>query len=223
MDKAAELKHSKPLKDSLWSDFEEVDNLVSVVLKEIKPSLKVERFNKTKYKSNLKVLLLNLFVTYSVSPRMYLAVPRGSGDYSASRYNSNNTGFKVFIKVFDALTKLKYIEYHRGFFDTFTASGQRSRIRANTKLIRHFESSAISTAMITMDKDEETIILRKSKEESLNINKKDLAHYKDTDETNKMRSNLKIINALLDRTWIDIEISDEEHIKLNEKMDKRTR
>ena len=59
MDKAAELKHSKPLKDSLWSDFEEVDNLVAVVLEEIRSSLKVERFNKDKYKSNLKVLLLN--------------------------------------------------------------------------------------------------------------------------------------------------------------------
>ena len=220
MDKAAELKHSKPLKDSLWSEFEEVDNLVSVVLKEIKPSLKLERFNKTKYKSNLKVLLLNLFVTYSVSPRMYLAVPRGSGDYSASRYNSNNTGFNVFIKVFDTLTKLKYIEYHRGFFNPSTASGRRSRIRANTKLIKNFKSSAITTAMITMDKDEETIILKKSKEASLNPKKKDLVHYIDTDETNKMRGNLERINALLDRTWIDIEISDKELIKLNQAMDR---
>jgi len=220
MDKSARLKHSKPLKDSLWSEFEEVDNLVSAVLKEIKSALKVERFNKTKYKSNLKVLLLNLFVTYSVSPKMYLAVARGFGDYSTSRYNSNNIGYKVFVRLVDSLSELGYIEYHRGHFDTFTASGHRSRIRANTKLIRHFESSAISTAMITMDKDEETIILRKSKEESLNINKKDLVHYIDTDETNKMRGNLEEINALLDRTWIDIEISDEEHIKLNEKMDK---
>ena len=45
--------------------------------------------------------------------------------------------------------------------------------------------------------------------------------YIDTDETNKMRNNLEGINALLDRTWIDIDISDEEHIKLNEKMDKK--
>ena len=27
MDKSAELKHSKPLKDSLWSDFEEVSSI----------------------------------------------------------------------------------------------------------------------------------------------------------------------------------------------------
>ena len=220
MDKAAELKHSKPLKDSLWSEFEEVDNLVSVVLKEIRSSLKVERFNKTKYKSNLKVLLLNLFVTYSVSPKMYLAVARGFGDYSTSRYNSNNIGYKVFVRLVDSLSELGYIEYHRGHFDTFTASGHRSRIRANTKLIKHFKSSAISTAMITMDKDEETIILRKAKDKSSKSKKKELVHYIDTDETNKMRSNLEEINALLDRTWIDIEISDEEHIKLNEKMDK---
>ena len=42
MDKAAELKHSKPLKDSLWSEFEEVDNLISGVLKEIKSALKID-------------------------------------------------------------------------------------------------------------------------------------------------------------------------------------
>jgi hypothetical protein len=71
-----------------------------------------------------------------------------------------------------------------------------------------------------MDKDEETIILRKAKDKSSKSKKKELVHYIDTDETNKMRSNLEEINALLDRTWIDIEISDEEHIKLNEKMDK---
>jgi hypothetical protein len=151
---------------------------------------------------------------------MYLAVPRGSGDYSTSRYNSNNIGFNVFIKVFDTLTKLKYIEYHRGFFNPSTASGRRSRIRANTKLIKHFKSSAITTAMITMDKDEETIILKKSKEASLNPKKKDLVHYIDTDETNKMRGNLERINALLDRTWIDIYISDKELIKLNQAMDR---
>ena len=220
MDKSSRLKHSKPLKDSLWSEFEEVDNLVSAVLKEIKPSLKLERFNKTKYKSNLKVLLLNLFVTYSVSPKMYLAVARGFGDYSTSRYNSNNIGYKVFVRLVDSLSELGYIEYHRGHFDTFTASGHRSRIRANTKLIKHFKSSAISTAMITMDKDEETIILRKAKDKSSKSKKKELVGYIDTDETNKMRRNLEEINALLDRTWIDIEISDEEHIRLNEKMDK---
>ena len=221
MDKAAELKHSKPLKDSLWSEFEEVDNLVSVVLKEIRSSLKVERFNKTKYKSNLKVLLLNLFVTYSVSPKMYLAVARGFGDYSTSRYNSNNIGYKVFVRLVDILSKLGYIEYHRGHFDSFTSSGQRSRIRANSKLIKHFKSKSIYTAMITNDKDEETIILKKSKEESANPNRKDLAYYIDNEATNKMRNNLEEINALLDRTWIDIDISDEEHIKLNEKMDKK--
>ena len=81
MDKSARLKHSKPFKVSLWSEFEEVDNLVSKLLEEIQSELQLQRFNKTKYKSNLKVLLLNLFVTYSVSPKMYLAVSRTSGDY----------------------------------------------------------------------------------------------------------------------------------------------
>ena len=222
MDKSARLKHSKPLKDSLWSEFKEVDNLVSVVLKEIKSALKVERFNKTKYKSNLKVLLLNLLVTYSVSPKMYLAVARGFGDYSTSRYNSNNIGYKVFVRLVDILSELGYIEYHRGYFVTATSAGKRSRIRANTKLIKHFKSSAITTAMITMNKNEETIILKKSKEASLNPKKKDLVYYIDTDETNKMRGNLERINALLDRTWIDIEISDKELIKLNQAMDRET-
>ena len=220
MDKAAKLKHSKPFKDSFWSEFEEVDNLVSKMLEEIQSELQLERFNITKYKSNLKVLLLNLFVTYSVSPKMYLAVSRTSGDYSNKRYNSNNIGFKVFKNVFDALTSLKYIEYHRGYFNNFTATGQRSRIRANAKLIKCFKSNNISTAMITHDKDEETIILRKAKDKS-SINKKNVSvSYKDTDEINKMRSNLEVINALLERTWIDIEISDKEHTKLNERMDK---
>ena len=220
MNKTKKLKHSKPFKDTLWSEFEEVDSLVSKLLEIIQSELHLERLNKTKYKSNLKVLLLNLFATYSVSSKMYLAVPRGAGDYSASRYNSNNIGYKVFIKIFNALTKLKYIEYHPGHYDSFTASGNRSRIRAKTKLIKHFKSNGIYTAMITNDKEEETIILKKSKEESINPNRKDLVDYIDNPTTNKMRSNLEEINALLDRTWIDIEISDKELIKLNQAMDR---
>ena len=221
MNKTKKLKYSKPFKDSLWSEFEEVDNLVSKLLEDIQVELNLERFNKSKYKSNLKVLLLNLFVTYSVFSKMYLAVPRGSGDFSTSRYNSNNIGYKVFIKIFNALTKLKYIEYHPGHYDSFTASGNRSRIRAKAKLIKCFKSNNISTAMITHDKDEETIILRKAKDKSSKKNKKKFSvSYKDTDEINKMRSNIEVINALLERTWIDIEISDKEHIKLNERMDK---
>ena len=102
------------------------------------------------------------------------------------------------------LSELGYIEYHRGHFDAFTASGHRSRIRVNTKLIKHFESSAITTAMIMMDKDEETIILRKAKDKSSKSKKKELVDYIDTNETNKMRNNLEGINVLLDRTWIDI-------------------
>ena len=221
MDKAAKLKHSKPFKDTLWSEFEEVDNLVSKLLEEIQAELNLERFSETKYKSNIKVLLVNLFVTHSVSSKMYLAVSRTSGDYSASRYVTNNIGYKVFKNVFDALTRLKYIEYHPGYFNNFTATGQRSRIRANAKLIKCFKSYNISTAMITHDKDEETIILRKAKDKSSKKNKKKVSvSYKDTDEINKMRSNIEVINALLERTWIDIEISDKEHIKLNERMDK---
>ncbi len=221
MDKASKLKHSKPFKDSLWSEFEEIDNLVSKLLEEIQSELHLKRFNKTKYKSNLKVLLLNLFVTYSVSPKMYLAVSRTSGEYSNKRYNTRNIGYRVFIKIFNVITKLKYIEYHPGHYDPITASGNRSRVRANTKLIKCFKSYSISTAMITNDKDEETIILKKSKDESINPNRKDLVDYIDNPTTNKMRSNLEEINALLDRTWLDIEISDKEHTKLNKALDKK--
>ena len=221
MDKAARLKHSKPFKDSLWSEFEEVDNLVSKLLEDIQTELNLERFNKNKYKSNLKVLLLNLFVTYSVSPKMYLAVSRTSGEYSNKRYNTRNIGYRVFIKIFNVLTKLKYIEYHPGHYDSLTASGNRSRVRANAKLIKCFKSYSIYTSMITNDKDEETIILKKSKDESINPNRKDLVDYIDNPTTNKMRSNLEEINALLDRTWIDIEISDKEHTKLNKALDKK--
>ncbi len=221
MDKSAKLKHSKPFKDSLWSEFEEVDNLVSKLLEDIQSELQLERFNKTKYKSNLKVLLINLFVTYSVSPKMYLAVSRTSGDYSNKRYNTRNIGYKVFINIFNVLTKLNYIEYHPGHYDPLTASGNRSRVRGNIKLIKCFKSYSISTAMITNDKEEETIILKKSKDESINPSRKDLVDYIDNSKTNKMRSNLEEINALLDRTWIDIEISDKEHTKLNKALDKK--
>ena len=91
------------------------------------------------------------------------------------------------------LAKLKYIEYHPGHYDSLTASGNRSRIRANAKLIKCFKSYSISTAMITNDKDEETIILKKSKDESINPNRKDLVDYIDNPTTNKMIVKINIM------------------------------
>jgi len=216
VDKSKALNKSKPINDSLWSEFKEVDNLVNHIVDEIKSNLKLQRFNKSKYRSNTKVLLLNLFTTHAIHPSKYLAYSRKSDWFKKTRYKSTNVGFDIFISVADALIDLKYVTNYRGYYDSIKGGGKRTRMRAKPKLVKLFESNNITTAMITRDVNEEVIILRKSKHESENKNKKDLVYYTDTSTTIQMRSNLTKINDLLDRTWVDLEVTDKDLTKINE-------
>jgi alpha-D-ribose 1-methylphosphonate 5-triphosphate synthase subunit PhnG len=61
MDKGKKLKNSKPFIDALWSEAEEVDNLTNTVVDKVKSHLGLQRFSRSKYSSNTKVILLNLF------------------------------------------------------------------------------------------------------------------------------------------------------------------
>ena len=63
VNKGKKLNNSKSYIDALWSEAEEVDNLVSTIVEKVKSHLGLQRFSHSKYSTNTKVLLLNLFVT----------------------------------------------------------------------------------------------------------------------------------------------------------------
>jgi hypothetical protein len=216
MDKGKKLKNSKPFIDALWSEAEEVDNLTNTVVDKVKSHLGLQRFSRSKYSSNTKVILLNLFVTREVRSNKYLAYSRDANWFNESRYRSANVGYDVYINIVDALIELKYVTNNKGFYNGST--GMRSRMRATPKLVKLFKSYNITTAMVTRDEAEEVIILRKTKDKD---GYKETIDYKDTDTTNQMRSSLVKINELLANTWIDLEVPDVALVEINDRLERK--
>jgi len=95
------------------------------------------------------------------------------------------------------------------------ADGRQSRIRALPTLIRLMnEEFKLSSDMIKRA-DEELIVLRGRKSAEGYAYKID---YRDSRELNAMRRNVDAINQRLSRTWIDLYISDETLLDLNQRM-----
>ena len=83
MDKGKKLSNSKSVIDALWSEAEEVDNLTNTIVDKVKSHLSLQRFSRSKYSSNAKVILLNLFVTREVKSNKYLVLyPKTSDNFS---------------------------------------------------------------------------------------------------------------------------------------------
>lgn len=218
MDKGKALNNSKLLIDALWSEAVEVDKLTNIIVNKVKTYYKFERFSKSKYRANTKILLLNLFTVREVKSNKYLAYNLNSVWFTQSRYRNHNIGYDVFVKVVKVLIELKYVTNEKGFYDSFTGKGKLSRMRATPKLAKLFKSHNITTAMIVRDEAEEVIILRKAKDKQ---GFKETIDYVDTDTTNQMRSNLAKINQLLSNTWVDLEVPDTKLVEINKQLDRK--
>ena len=223
--KQPELWKSRSINFHLYSKYPQVLSLVDSVLDEvithIKHRDKPKRIHTAKLKNSLSLALLNLYSLHKANPKKYVAYPRNPNGFQRTRYKRHSIGFDVFVKVVDTLEELGYIESHLGFHDKDFGIGMNSRMRANLSLIELFNEHKLAPVMIQRDKSEEVIILK-----SVGIfkdNKKDkyVVDYKDTEQTNKMRENLQIINALLDSRWIDLNVSDNDYEKIAEETEKK--
>jgi len=209
------LRNSKPFRTHLWSSHEQVEQLTDAVLNLISHHLDKIK-NKKKYQSNLKVVLLNLYSVYLVDTKMYLAYSRDRNFYKKNRYSSPHIGYDISMRIMEALTKENLIEETKiGFYESITGIGYRSRTRATRMLALLFSQFKLNRFMIGYSENEETIIMREKKDEN---KESQLVDYEDTGSTNRMRDNLKTINAALNRTLINIHLPDERLKKLNKKM-----
>ena len=90
-----DLNYSRPLNVHRWSEYPEVNSLVD----RIYSSLPSFIGNNMIRKKHLKVLLLDLYLAWSVDPDLKLAISRDNNSYKAkSRYNELHIS-KVILKV----------------------------------------------------------------------------------------------------------------------------
>jgi hypothetical protein len=205
-----EYANSQIIDYNRWSDRPEVDLLVTKLLENY-PSRK-----KADFAANMKVVLLNLYQAYLISPERYVAYHRSASHYTdlksdvESRYHKNPhiTQTKL-VGVVDHLESCALIENAVGgkFTDEKASHGFLSRMRATQALVTLWQEYQLSPAMIGRFKPDEVIILRgvPYKEES-GKKVKPLVCYKDNRAIRSMRKVLHEYNALIDSVDIRIDV-----------------
>jgi len=235
MDKTKEqLQHSRPIDVHVWSDHPEAHRFVDEIwLKDFSSVFDftgVGKRPRASPKSQLKVLLLDLYVAWLTDPDLLIAIGKSQRYYKAkSRYNELHISY-VIVQVLNHAIDCGYIEEKLGY-QLDTGFGHVTRIWPTSKLIKYFQGSNFSLVDIKHNPEREVIILNPSKikastdevtlvdaklesEEAIRRSSRKPVEYDDDDyvQIPEMRRNLRAYNGLLDNTFVDICSLDEPEV-----------
>lgn len=177
-----------------------------------------------KFKTHLRVLVCDLYHNYKGNKERYLNVglSKELGKFKLiRRYNRFEIGYRLLKESVDFLRGGDYIEYKQGYRREGFANGFQTRIRATEKLIVFLElEHHVTEQMVHIYQSQELIIRkqkpikkkittknRQGKAINLNVKIKLLDEYNDTNHTKRWRNTLERYNALLDSTYLDIDLA----------------
>ncbi|WP_337182199.1 hypothetical protein [Shinella sp.] len=215
---------SRPFDVNRWSDYPELNNCLTALVREIEGGEDRQRKRGSKdarrFRDAVRSLVLDLYVAWKTDPALNVAISLSNGNYTKStRYDALFIRYTSFVAAFSGLEAAGYLKRTRnGFHDPRTGRGRVTRIKAEPKLIESLTAEAKLTvpAISQRTTGTETILLRDEK--STKSGQAKLLEYEDTAETLSMRANLQCINEYLQRHWIDIQISDAEFRSLQARM-----
>jgi hypothetical protein len=195
-----------------WSDHPEVAKVVQAVWDEHfagweRPESMPGPKPKSSFKKQLRVLLLDLFVAWLEDPELCIGVSMSANAWDTnSRYNALHLSKKI-IDLVKRLEEVGLIDVAKGSYSGRGAMTNRTtRIRASQPLQGLFGGVAVRREDIQAIDTQECIIL---KDGLLPGDGTKLYDYKDTDETNRMREELRAYNRVLANSFIDIPILEE--------------
>lgn len=208
MEKGDALANSKLFDVHTWSDHPEVNGFVDKIYEQYFEGRKA----KIK-KKHLKVILLDLYVTWSDDPTRKVAFSRNNNDYEAgTRYNELNIS-RLSIQVVDTLVDAGLIEQVMGFNDRDLGKGRLSRIWPTDALVDLFRDARFSPLDVGSHQDRLTVILRQNDPGS---KRHEEIEYEPTEETERMSIMLAKYNELLASAFIDIPTLHEPGIEADE-------
>ena len=246
--KAKELRNSTPLRKYKSRNYPEVVSVIEHLYDEmvIVYDLTLDReSNVKKLKHHIEFFVLNLYKAYCNDPTRVIAYSRRKNDYSGkkSRYK-NKFGLSYRYSVEegkDGKPVISFLE-KQGYIETFgfqrdrknPNNSYRSRMRATPKLIDLIVNQhKVTEDMVETDVDnEETIIFKGLKPKPKHIDviengkrkrkkiqgRRKICKTPDTPIVREMRKNLEIINEVMEKAEITLEISEEELRELNARM-----
>lgn len=157
---------------------------------------------KTSYKTQLMVLILDLYVAWTEDPDLSVGVSMSSNSWDViSRYNALHISKKI-VPLIKRLDQVGLIDVARGSYSGPWSPGNRTtRIRASSSLCRLFAGSEVRRDDIVRIDTQECIVLRAGSEGS---DQQKLVEYEDDNETNRMREELRAYNHVLAAALIDV-------------------
>jgi len=201
--------NSRPLDVHRWSDHPEVkqliDQLWGVFVEAYPEHVAVKRGTKPKAdnKTQFKVLILDLYVSYLEDPLQWIGMPQSPNQFKRvdSRYNALHIS-SILIIYRKQLHALGWLDYKNGSHsDENPQWNFVSRLRASSWLQDQFSSLTLMADDIGYAPNRECIILN---EKDYDGDKTFPIEYTDTDSTCRMRDILSSYNSLLEQTHIDI-------------------
>lgn len=214
--KATVLDYSQLLDVHTWSEHSEVNAFVDSIY---------ETHFGTGYasiqKKHIKVLLLDLYVRWSIDPALKTAFHRNANSYEpGSRYNAIHIS-KLMRDIVDRLEQVGLIRRALGYYPHDGSTGRVTRIWPTGKFIRMFEDAKFGPLDIGDHPKKELIVLRQT--DPKNPKKQIDIEYEDTGRTKGMGVLLKAYNKLLQRTFIDIPFLENSFIELSPEKDGKRR
>ena len=147
------------------------------------------------------------------------SIHKGSGHYTADRYNKTHT-YRIHInRAFNGMEKLEYLFVTKKGASDGAAGRFLTRYIATSKLTEMFagiEPETISALLPTHDPNAEPIRYQEKfptgvfNKQGREITRKDLLDYKDNNESARMRQNLVVINKVLAKNWFDLDVTPSE-------------
>ena len=197
------LQYSRPIDVHRISKYPEVQKVISYLLSLLKEAGLIKGSPRDKVLRHLKVVVLDLYVSYLGDPLVYVGYPRGSDAYGpGTRLKKMHLGLDSMKKVIDSLSTLGYLEDHGGFKDRTTGVGYFSWMRATSSLISLIQDYDVVASMISRE-DDDVIVLRDLED------KTDIL-FDDNEEIVRMRKALRSYNTFLQGHRLGLSLSAEE-------------
>jgi len=162
---------------------------------------------KTSFKHQLRVVLLDLYVAWLEDPALCIGVSMSANAWDTnSRYNALHLSKRV-VEIIQRLEEVGLIELAKASYSGPGAKTNRNtRIRAGAVLQAQFQGLRATRDDIIAIDTQECIVM---KDGLVPGDGSKLYDYKDTDETNRMREELRAYNRVLAGAFIDIPVLEE--------------
>lgn len=217
------LNNSRPNDVFKWSNHKEVKKAVKDIADTvIKSDVRQRQRDMKGLRATIAVLSLDLYVAWSTDPELVVSIHKTPKRYAKgiSRYSKIRLKYANTMLAIKLLKQFGLLEEHPGFFNHETKSGRLTRLIATNKLIGLIKQHRVLVPMVSLNPHRELVILTRTEEvRSKKTGKKRKikipVDYEDTESTNRMRHNLRIINQAYYETNIDVKLTDEQHTLLN--------